>query len=125
MLPKILDGMEDWQLDFEWLRIKHFVKDTLSLEKMPDFNQIMMLIGIQELGALREDFSKEEKEYLLHIATCRLMSLEGYFKFEKNDEDGWPHWTEIKPFSGSEEEKEKYLMIMAVSYFDNIITSQA
>ncbi len=117
--------MEDWQLDFEWLRIKHFVKDTLGLEKLPDFNQILMLIGIQELGDLREAFSKEEKEYLLHIATCRLMSIEGYFEFEKRDEDGWPHWRAIKPFSGSEEEKEKYLMIMAVSYFDKIISSQA
>jgi len=117
--------MEDWQLDFEWLRIRHFVKDTLSLDNLPDFNKVMMLIGIQELGDLREEFSKIEKEYLLHIANCRLMSFEGYYEFEKYDEDGWPHWTEIKPFSGSEEEKEKYLMMMAVSYFDKIIASQA
>ncbi|HHB78670.1 MAG TPA: hypothetical protein ENK85_05510 [Saprospiraceae bacterium] len=113
--------MDDWQLDFEWLRIRHYVKDTLNLEKLPDFNQIMVLIGIQELGILREDFSKEEKEYLLHIATCRLMTPEGYFEFDRYDDDGWPHWKELKPFSGSEEEKEKYLMRMTVPYFDKII----
>ncbi len=116
--------MEDWQLDFEWLRIRHFVKDTLGLKKLPDFNQVMVLIGIQELGILRDDFSKEEKEYLLHIATCRLMSIEGFFEFAEYDEDGWPHWTEVKPFSGSEEEKENYLKLMAITYFDKIQASQ-
>ncbi len=112
--------MEDWQLDFEWLRIRHFVKDTLNLEQLPDFNQVMVLVGIQELGQLREDFSKDEKECLLHVAICKLMSRDGYYVFDKLDEEGWPHWTEAKSFSGSEEEKEKYLTILAIKYFDDI-----
>ena len=115
--------MEDWQLDFEWLRIRHFVKDTLGMESLPDFNLVMVLIGIQELGQLRDDFTKDEKEYLLHIATCKLLSNDGYFVFDKKDEDGWPHWKEQKQFSGSEEEKEKYLTIMAIAYFDKILDS--
>ena len=115
--------MEDWQIDFEWLRIRHFVKGALDLEQLPDFNQVMVLVGIQELGQLREDFSKDEKECLLHIAICKLMSREGYYLFEKLDEEGWPHWTEVKTFDGSEEEKEKYLTLLVINYFDDIIQS--
>ena len=115
--------MEDWQLDFEWLRIRHFVKDTMHLNQLPDFNQTMVLVGIQELGQLQEEFTKDEKECLLHIATCKLLSKDGYYVFDRVDEDGWPHWKELKTFSGSDEEKEKYLTQMAIEYFDTIINS--
>ena len=83
--------MEEWQLDFEWLQVQHQMKDLMNYEKLPDLNAILFLIGIQELGQLR-DFTKEEKQDLMHIAVCRLLSEEGYFKFKGIDEDGWPHW---------------------------------
>lgn len=115
--------MEDWQLDFEWLRVRHFVKDTLKLKDLPDFKEVMLLIGIQELGHLKEGFSKEEKEDLIHIATCHLLTSDGYFAFDKHDEDGWPHWKTIKPLKGTDDEKEKLLMVAAIDYFDKIIDS--
>ncbi|MEO0875410.1 MAG: hypothetical protein AAFY48_12465, partial [Bacteroidota bacterium] len=48
--------------------------------------------GIQELGRWKERFTKEEKQDLMHIATCRLMSYYGYYEFAGRDADGWPHW---------------------------------
>ena len=66
--------MEDWQLDFEWLRVQHFVKNALGRKDLPDLNSILFLIGIQELGRVQTRFSKEEKQDLMHIAVCRLLS---------------------------------------------------
>ena len=42
--------MEEWQLDFEWLRIQNMVKEFLGTDKIPDMNTMLILIGIQELG---------------------------------------------------------------------------
>lgn len=83
-------------MDFEWLRIRHFLKDRFQRATLPDLNGILFLIGIQELGRWQNSFSKEEKQDLMHIATCRLMSYYGYYDFAGRDADGWPHWELIK-----------------------------
>lgn len=92
--------MEEWQLDFEWLRVRHYVKDALGKENLPDLQSILFLIGIQEYGQWdgETQFSKEEKQDLMHIAVCTLLEEDGYFSFKGRDQDGWPHWNEIKAF---------------------------
>ena len=57
---------------------------------------ILFLIGVQELGQGIRDFDKEEKTYLLHIATCKLLIPFGYYKFKSVDEDGLAHFEEVK-----------------------------
>ncbi len=111
--------MEAWQLDFEWLRIRHFVKDRIGTKDLPDLNAILLLIGIQELGRLKEGrFSKEEKTDLLHIATCRLLSQEGYYEYKGNDQDGWPHYEMVRPFHiKGVKEQEVYLKTQVIAYF--------
>lgn len=70
--------MEDWELDFEWLKVRHKVKDLLGKTDIPDLQAILFLVGIQELGRVPEGtFTKEEKRDLMHIAVCRLLSYEG------------------------------------------------
>ena len=88
--------MEDWELDFEWVRIKHIVKDALGRDVLPDFQTILFLIGIQELGLIQHDFTKEEKQDLMHIAVCRLLAYDDYYEFIGRDGDGWPHYKAIK-----------------------------
>ena len=83
---------EEWEMNFEWLRIRHFLKDRFQRDTLPDLNGILFLIGIQELGRWKEQFTKEEKQDLMHIATCRLMSYYGFYEFVGRDADGWPHW---------------------------------
>ena len=92
-------NMENWQLDFEWLQARHKVKDTMGLERLPDLNGILFLIGIQEYGLHKKDFTKEEKQDLMHIAVCQLLSEEGYFEFEGRDADGWPHYKSLRPLN--------------------------
>lgn len=110
--------MEDWQEDFEWLRIRHLVKERFNRNTLPDLNAILFLIGIQELGRWQKSFTKEEKQDLMHIAVCRLLSYEGYYGFVGRDADGWPHWQELRPFHiRGLEEQENLLKQYIVRYF--------
>lgn len=110
--------MEDWQLDFEWLRTQHLVKDTMHRETLPDLNTVLFLIGIQELGRWKKSFSKEEKQDLMHIAVCRLLSQEGFFDFVGRDEDGWPHYRQVLEMPPRNTmEQERLLKINAIRYF--------
>jgi len=84
--------MEEWEEEFEWLRIRNLMKEKFGYENLPDLNVILLLIGIQELGRINPKFTKEEKQDLMHIATCRLLSYEGFYEFEGIDAEGWPHW---------------------------------
>ena len=63
----------------------------------PDLQVILFLIGVQETGKGYAKYSKDEKQNLMHVATCRVLSPLGYYEFEKTDEDGWPHYKVLKP----------------------------
>ena len=57
--------------------------------KKPDVEtRILFLIGVQEFGEMRKKFSKEQKQDLMHIAVCSLLSQSGYYEIEGVDEDG-------------------------------------
>jgi len=113
--------MEDWQLDFEWLRIQHKVKDAMRREQLPDLNMVLFLIGIQELGRWKKGFSKEEKQDLMHIAVCRLLAYEDYFAFVGRDEDGWPHYRQTREMPRQDTAaQEKMLKLLAIRYFDEL-----
>lgn len=110
--------MEDWQLEFEWLRVQHYVKDSLGRKDLPDLNTILFLIGIQELGRIEQQFTKEEKQDLMHIAICALLSKEGYFTFQGLDEDGWPHYTQTRNLTlAGAKAQEKFLKEKIITYF--------
>jgi hypothetical protein len=64
--------------------------------KKPDLETILFLIGIQEFGQIREKFTKEQKQDLMHVAVCSLMSQSGYYELEGTDADGWPHFKQMK-----------------------------
>ena len=76
------------------------------------------MIGVQEFGHLRESFSKEEKQDLMHIAVCRLLSQDGYYQFAGRDEEGWPHYQLLKPFNTKGvKEQGKILKQKIIEYF--------
>ena len=113
--------MKEWQLDFEWLRIRHLVKDSLGAGTLPDMKAILFLIGVNEFGnrIASGNFSKEEKQDLMHIAVCTLLEQDGYFEFTGRDQDGWPHWKEIKPFTiKGVKDQEHILKHKIIQYFD-------
>ena len=113
--------MEDWEFDFEWLQVRHLVKDKFKREALPNLNGILFLIGVQELGRWKTNFTKEEKQDLMHIAVCRLLSYEGYYEFKGRDADGWPHWETLKPFRmKGVKEQEQLLKEKVIQYFKEL-----
>lgn len=75
----------------EWNSVEEVV-ESVSGKRPENVNAVLFLIGVQELGKGFQHFSKEEKQDLLHIATCKVFSLGGYYRFTHIDDDGWPHY---------------------------------
>lgn len=117
--------MEEWQIEFEWLKVRHYIKDQLGNASLPDMRAILLLIGIQELGRLPNDgFTKEEKQDLMHVAVCTLLEGE-YYSFEGRDQDGWPHFNTIKKFTKKGvEDQESLLITKIISYFSDSLVTQ-
>jgi hypothetical protein len=77
------------------------------------------LIGVQELGKGPQKFSKRQKEELMHIATCKLLSLADYYTLEGLDQDGWPHWKLEKTLPNwNLMEQEQVLKSLIIEYFE-------
>ena len=101
-----------------WLELRKKLRDQFG--KAPDMNAILMLIGINELGRLQPKFEKEEKEGLMHIATCTLLAPLGYYEKIGVDGDGWPHWDIIKPLPPMDlKEQEEMLKELVLKYFED------
>jgi hypothetical protein len=90
------------------------------LEKKPkDLNAVLFIIGMQELGKGARLFSKEEKQDLMHIAICKVLSLAGYYELEGQDAEGWPHWKLVKKLPHFDLlEQEKLLKMHVLEYFE-------
>lgn len=106
----------DLKLMEDWFAVRRFVKNQFG--KRPDINAILFLIGINELGKHQAEWSKEEKQHLMHVAICKLFESEGYYRFEKLDEEGWPHYFNLKPLPNIHlKNQEALLKQKIVSYF--------
>jgi hypothetical protein len=113
--------MEDWEIDFQWLEVQHIMSKAMKLERLPDMNGTLFLVGMQELGRWQAKWTKEEKQDLMHIAICRLLSEEGHYKFDGRDADGWPHYTLIHPIHVTgPENQEQYLKQLAIKYIKEL-----
>lgn len=118
--------MEKWQKEFEWLRIRHFVKELMNKDKLPDLNNILLLIGVREYGHPKSKWTKEEKRDLMNVAAFTLLEMEGYYKFHGLDEDGWPHFKMIKPFkTKGVKSQEEWLKKQIVKYFHQNVFNNA
>lgn len=108
----------DLDLDRQWNRL--LTELERLLEKRPkDLNSVLFIIGMQELGKGAKRFSKEEKQDLMHIAICRVLSLSGYYELEGLDQEGWPHWKLVKKLPHFDLlEQEKLLKMHVLEYFE-------
>jgi len=87
--------------------------------KKPDLEAILFLIGIQEFGQIREKFTKEQKQDLMHVAVCSLLAQSGYYELEGTDEEGWPHFRQTRPMPDmSVTEQENFLKDHILLYFE-------
>ena len=108
----------DLDLDRKWHQLLLFVEETIG-KKPKDLNSVLFIIGMQELGLGARRFSKEEKQDLLHIAICKVLSLSGYYTLVGLDKDGWPHWKVVKKLPHFDLlEQEKLLKMHVLEYFE-------
>ena len=87
--------------------------------KKPDMEAILFLIGIQETNFMQEKITKEQKQDLMHVAICTVLAQSGYYLLEGYDDDGWPHFQQLKemPVKGLIEQ-ENFLKDHILLYFD-------
>ena len=108
---------KDLELAKKWGALLILIEKNLG-RKPKDLNGVLFLIGVQELGQGYRNFSKEEKQDLMHIAICKVLSLSGYYELEGTDKDGWPHWKLIKKLPRFDLlEQEQLLKMSVVDYF--------
>jgi hypothetical protein len=87
--------------------------------KKPDMEAILFLIGIQEADKFNIKFTKEQKQDLMHVAVCSLLLPGGYYEQTHIDNEGWPHFKQIKPFEQlSLKDQEDLLKEYVLLYFD-------
>lgn len=88
--------------------------------KKPDLESVLFLIGFQEMGATHAKLSKEQKQDLMHVAVCTLLTESGYYEHDHTDKDGWPHFRQLKPLPEvSLAEQENFLKDHVLLYFES------
>jgi hypothetical protein len=108
----------DLDLEKRWQVLLNTLQQNIG-KKPKDLNGVLFLIGVQELGGGTRRFSKEEKQDLMHIAICRVLSLSGYYQLEGLDKEGWPHWKLVKKLPHFDLlEQEKLLKMHVLEYFE-------
>lgn len=87
-----------------WKVLQNKLEERFGSEM--DYDAILYLIGLQELGKIHQPFKKDEKLEVIHIAICTLLEPFGFYEYKGRDEEGWPHW-ELKenlPFLDSKQQ---------------------
>lgn len=102
-----------------WIDLSFMLRERFG--KIPETDALLFLIGINELGAYPEGkkFSKEQKQDLMHIAVCKLLSQVGLYVFDEYDQEGWPHYiaTGLEA-PASMQAQEQLLKECMIRYFD-------
>ena len=107
--------MENQFDEIKWENVLNILEKRFG--KKPDLQSIIFLIGHRELGQLREKFSKEEKQDLIHVGVCVLMSQAGYYEYVSEDGHILNQYVEKKKWMVKRRKtslKEKLLIILKI-----------
>ena len=118
-MPLLNESKTSDDFSLRWYKVRNRVKEEFG--QRPDVNVMLFLIGLNEVGLVKEKWEKEEKLDLMHVAVCKLLSSEGYYKFMGLDEDGWPHYEAVKELPKFDmKAQEQILKQKIVEYFEAI-----
>jgi hypothetical protein len=114
-----LDSKEVAALGERWELLMGILEKEFG--RRPNMEALLFLIGVQEIGAGKQTYTKEEKQDLMHIAMCALLSRAGYYELEGKDKEGWPHWKLIEPLpSINIFEQITFLRGLIIDYFEAV-----
>lgn len=104
-------------LQSRWWKLESKLMERFG--KKPDLEAILFLIGLQETGFIQQKITKEQKQDLMHVSVCTLLSQSGYYILEGIDEEGWPHYKQIKEMPPYQLiEQENFLKDHILLYFE-------
>ena len=81
-------------LNIEWVKVQLFMRKRF--DEVLDVQTILYMIGLQELGKNHQLFKKEQKIDIIHIGVCTVLMPNGYYQKLGLDNEGWPHFKNIK-----------------------------
>jgi hypothetical protein len=118
-MPLLNENKNEEQRSFalRWYEVRNRVKQQFG--QRPDINAMLFVIGMNEVGVVKEKWEKEEKQDLMHVAICKLFESEGYFKFIGKDDDGWPEYEVVQNIPKLVlKEQDELLKQKIVEYFE-------
>ena len=108
--------IDDIDFDLHWPKVLTFVKD--KFDKDADTQSLLFIIGLRESGFTKRKYTKEEKQDLMNLAFCKVLSADGYFNVSHLDADGWPVWKQSKAMPEMKVEvQEQFLKRYILRYF--------
>jgi len=109
--------VRDEQLKERWEQVVNLCSKRFADGDTMDLDAIVYLIGVQEFGKFDQNFKKDDKINLMHIAICRLLEPFGYYQFDYNDPDGWPHYKVLEPLPSLKAGEQSLLMKEAIVHY--------
>jgi len=108
----------DEELRERWKKLDEKLSEQFGDGESLSVDTIIYLVGVQELGRIDHNFSKDEKVDLMHIGICRLLEPLGYYEFDYYDEEGWPHYKFLEPLPALKGGEQSVMMKEAIiDYF--------
>ena len=104
-------------LDKNWNRLLE--KLEIQFDQEITLKGVLYLIGVQELNLGIKQYEREEKVNVIHVAVCKILTPFGFYKFDRIDEDGWPHYIELKAIKNLSDSQQELLMKEAVIKYLN------
>ncbi len=106
-------------LQVRWWKLEE--KFMQKFGKKPDVEAVLFLIGLQEIRNLKKNFTKEQKQDLMHIAVCSILAQSGYYEVERHDDEGWPHFRQLKGLPQYNlSDQENFLKDHILLYFEEV-----
>ena len=109
-------------LDFsieDWKEVTDFFENRF--DKIPDLTNMLFIIGHREIGQNLVKLSKEQKQDVIHVGVCALLSLADYYTFKGIDEDGWTHYEYNRNKEKlTHEQQERLLKKMIIQYIKKL-----
>lgn len=107
------------EINSKWISLEALLIERFG--KKPDLQAILFLIGVDELGQTKHKFTKEEKQDLIHVGICKVLSYSDYYEFLGIDEEGWPHWKNTRKLPQTNLlEQEELLKAHVIYHFEEI-----